>query len=620
VHCQGVEKLKIVGLKFILSFGKNGSYREMSALKFIHSEGMTIDSTSFQGSGNFALGLTRALYIQYSSATVTSCQFLGNTGNYGGAIHASRWSHITLNNSIFKENKALVDYGGGGAVFLAVQSVLTINGSIFEGNQAILGGAMRSLYSSVAVTNSVFLRNQGDNGGVIRAERSNAMLNTSAFIKNRAEEEGGVISAYKSSEIMVDGSIFKGNRAIFGGAIIAGEESTVHISSFPGDAAAGVPGHCNATSYWEEHLSLMGTFCSGEIQVSLGTTYFLSNIATHNGGAIYADHILTFTGNKIVFRNNSASNDGGAVHSDHYVSLSASPVDVRASYIRFEDNRAVIEGGAMYISSSRVRFLSSVSATFSGNEAQRGGAIMLNRYSQATLNGTVMKFEKNTADFGGAIDGDNSDLIVNAAVLEFVNNHARGNGGALRLDGRETLLNPQTKNFALFFANYSKFDGNWADNGGGAIYVRYLTTCEFSEAVYFSRNMAGTDGGAINALESRILFKESSSVTFQHNSAQNGGAVYISNAAYLYLEQLTILHSSHNHADQYGGVIYHEDVTVPNQCFLDKVDTRDFPFCFFQLRTWGDNLLSEASSYNDTSVKGGEFMYGGLLDRCRLYT
>ena len=99
--------------------------------------------------------------------------------------------------------------------------------------------------------------------------------------------------------------------------------------------------------------------------------------------------------------------------------------------------------------------------------------------------------------------------------------------------------------------------------------------------------------------------------------------MYFSSLASLVL-YYTVLETSHNYASQYGGAIYHEDTAHITQCNYVpcKLSTTDrkLPNCFLKTSYIGLPHMSRLSSYNDTAVSDGNFLYGGLLDRCLLHS
>ena len=86
------------------------------------------------------------------------------------------------------------------------------------------------------------------------------------------------------------------------------------------------------------------------------------------------------------------------------------------------------------------------------------------------------------------------------------------------------------------------------------------------------------------------------------------------------------VYSSYNFAHKYGGGMYYADSPTIHQCLrykglkLGSSSSVRLPYCFLQGEPC-DFLLHDTvliHSQNDTSGEEGDFLYGGLLDRCRI--
>ncbi len=159
-----------------------------------------------------------------------------------------------------------------------------------------------------------------------------------------------------------------------------------------------------------------------------------------------------------------------------------------------------------------------------------GGAAILD-LNRGTINALGVSFEGNVADGdGGAI---NSNGTVNIAASSFVGNQARGfanngnnpatgYGGAISMDGSDTLK------LAL-----TNFAGNVADKGGGAVYWS-AKNAEFSDVVFSGNIVNGTGsnstaprgGGAIYAAGNSSLTLIRTALSGNLAPTSNGGALY----------------------------------------------------------------------------------------------
>ncbi|MBN1261617.1 MAG: CSLREA domain-containing protein [Anaerolineae bacterium] len=105
--------------------------------------------------------------------TVTHSTFYSNTGKYGGGIE--NFSHLTLDSTTFYSNTA-EDTGGG----ICSHGALTVTNSTFYSNAAgARGGGINNNNGTLYETNGTFVDNRaGDNGGNIRNEETATLINT----------------------------------------------------------------------------------------------------------------------------------------------------------------------------------------------------------------------------------------------------------------------------------------------------------------------------------------------------------------------------------------------------------------------------------------------------------
>ncbi len=161
---------------------------------------------------------------------------------------------------------------------------------------------------------------------------------------------------------------------------------------------------------------------------------------------------------------------------------------------------------------------------------------------------------------------------------------------------------------------------NTASQYGGAIYNIQSQLVINSTESHFLHNSAYF-GGALYAYAGAITVKHSAA--FTSNSAQMlGGAIYFESGAILHLEPYSNLTMSHNHASKYGGAIYHQDAPNSDQCELKPgTFVPHIPQCFLNMRDLNYfSIFFTIISHNNSANEDGSFLYGGLLDRCRMYT
>ena len=117
---------------------------------------------------------------------------------------------------------------------------------------------------------------------------------------------------------------------------------------------------------------------------------------------------------------------------------------------------------------------------------------------------------------------------------------------------------------------------------------------------------------AISGFRSVLTFSDN--VIISHNIGQNGGGIALREASYVTLTPHTTLSISYNHADSFGGGIYHVD---------DHYSRLNEP-CFYQIDLDNDTSLSVREALEDTRVRllnntaylAGSQLYGGRVDSC----
>lgn len=323
----------------------------------------------------------------------------------------------------------------------------------------------------------------------------------------------------------------------------------------------------------------------------------------------------------VSIRNNSAIEAGGGILSV------LSNVISSAKHLYLTGNKVVEDtglfsgsGGAVLIVGGEYSppyyvgsFISRNSVHFLRNSAGRGAAILYYRdleYSRKSY-----------------LTSENAAVSL-LGFSNFTENTASSLGGAININ-----------NGNLIMSGESMFSGNEASYGG-AIYTVFdrtinilgpEPTLSFEGNIIFTHNKANVDGGAICSLGINIIFEnDTKNVSFEYNSAENGGAMYLKSGTMLILRYDVEVYTSHNYASKRGGGIYYQDTATLTQCNFElskrnKLYAEDdesielvmrLPYCFIYSQSDIKNISSRTKiySYNDTAELSGSFMYGGLLD------
>ena len=259
----------------------------------------------------------------------------------------------------------------------------------------------------------------------------------------------------------------------------------------------------------------------------------------------------------------SESQRGGAFFGyDSYLTLQG---------MRFEGNRAGVNGGAVLVGVENVGSVTIRQTTFEGNQAGlRGGAVFASSVA-TSIEDSV--FTGNQANVGGAFDQRYSNATVTRST--FSGNAATSDGGAI---------------------SFRRF--------GGLDHTLTLTDSTLSG------NTAGLDGGGINS-RGTISIQNS---TLSGNSAGTGGAINLADAASML--QMTDSTLVDNTA---GGSASHVFAAENNQATVYRtlLSGGGASACYLGgLQSGGDNLVTEAScsALGATVVSAGALQLGPLQD------
>jgi len=350
-----------------------------------------------------------------SVATITASDFIGNAGDGdGGAINAEDGGELTVDGCTFDTNIASDGFGGGN------------------------GGAIRvRLGTDSTLSNNDFTANSAEaNGGAIDLDTGTHDLSGNTFTGNSAGNTavGGAINIDNSGELNIDGDLYDGNTAGWGGAIYVRNDivADIQFSTFTAnDAVAERGGAIRANQG-----------ANGEITVSFSS--FDANTATTTGGGIALAGFGLFSSINNTWSNNVGIIEGGAIYMDSvddvYVEANtfcandggdeggaARSIDSGANSHEWlgnvvVENVSVDFGGGLRFSGGGDPNI--VNNTFIGNDSNDGGHIRVFQASADLVNNI----------FVDAVDGDGVSQFNTQGNRDFnlwFNNTANDVGGAL---------------------------------------------------------------------------------------------------------------------------------------------------------------------------------------------
>ena len=350
---------------------------------------------------------------------------------------------------------------------------------------------------------------------------------------DRTSSMGGVVFNY--SNVNVYGGTFEQNSSGRGAVIYNYRMANIYGGTFTGNYATKYGGvvYQAASQY-------------GELLVGKSSGYqvlFEGNSAGNSGGAIYSQTVnaIVIYGNTTFRGNRAVLNNGGAINNAGTLTIKGAT---------FEGNEANSKGGAIYLVYNdpdlTTRYAKVQDTTFSGNVANRGGAVGMMAGEAEYANGPIATFE-------GCTFTDNRATVTDATASDRF-------GGALYAIRKSTLT-----------VRDSMFAGNTADEEGGALYASGESTVRVSGSNFEgnSSTVSGGNGGAV-AVHSCVLDVSESTMT-SNSCAKNGGALYVSYASSSEVDSTVTLDNvefTSNTSANHGGAVYvtchvEEHVTPP---------------------------------------------------------
>ncbi len=440
VQSQGQTNLKIIGSTFVNGNAKyggaihiNGNTKQMTidgcnfinnvasedggAISRYESSSVDIINSNFEGNSAQWGG---AIYLRYTDGTIsnctfknnhasvdsgavsggvlTDCTFIGNTaGDFGGAV---AWG--SYNNCIFINNSAN-NYGGAIKNGNSIENCIFINnvakthdgGAIYQERSVKIdncnfkncfandfGGAICVVGSSnYKVLNCNFTNCYAKYGGAISYDLCNNInISNSYFDTCHSINSGGAVRIVRTSNNYVGDSIFKGNYAKVGGAIVIGgstdsysKNSIINNCKFINNSCTSEPG--GAVAHREAN------------NLKIYDSYFEGNSAVKSGAVDqwYREGLIFNS----TFKNNKASSDSGAVSGvilDSCILIGntaegngGAASNSVASNCTFENNYAKGNGGSVYVTEDSI---SLVNCKFLNSSSDKKGAAIYLYYGQ----------------------------------------------------------------------------------------------------------------------------------------------------------------------------------------------------------------------------------------------
>ena len=439
------------------------------------------------------------------SLNVKNCNFVGNSAEtWGGTIYGDNKAHLVINSTTFKSNSAVK---GGGAIIIKKMSHMIIQHCIFEDNSAALGGALNAnSNSTLKVTNTQFTKNRADGFG-----------------------SGGGIHVFDQVQMMVVNCTFKGNNGSFGGSI----QGTIHVevniietffargqaSSEGGAIAVTDQSHLSVvTCKFEENSSPLGGAIHGwsKTIIVISGSHFIKNTGSR-GGAIHVTNGYSFEIYSCVFHENFANDYGGALSGLYNRNM-------KIKMCTLSNNFSNRTGGAIRV--GWIEKMSITQCTFTNNTAGQAGAMDLLRVEMIHLRNTTFFRNKAHSTDGGTILFSKTQFKIKEC--NFHEAKAVGYGGA--------LSGTESKNIIMQNSDFVKNEAA----EGGAIFCRHIASFIINET-RFMENQAILKAGAV-ALSLNVSSNIYNS-KFNANVAGLGGAISIDHSVQAKFDSVGFFHN-----------------------------------------------------------------------------
>ena len=485
-------------------FSNIGQFR-ISGVNFTQSGNITVESVDIfiLEHSTFLKSNGTALTLMNTTASIADCYFVFNSqGTHKGSIETLR-------------TKEHVFAQVGGAIIVS-QSSATILNTSFEGNHAEFGGAIYGeLNSQISVIKSNFTGNKAKAGGgaLYAVSGCHVTIIDSNYQNNTVTGLGynsfGGALGFCHSAVLINHSHFSHNMANnFGGVISTALNTILNIddSEFYYNAAKD-DYNGGAMSTLESKVDIIrskfknnnhsGVIAAINSEIAISTSTFDNN----TGGVVIATRVHMFVWNSNFTRNSANESWYGGV-------MWLTNTNISIKYCNFTDNTAY-KGGVLEVTSTN---LSLIHNKFYRNYAFWGGVL------RALAGSFVITKEHNILKYNSGHQG----------IVHF------GESTGMLL-GRIAFIN----NKGSFIAHYSSvtFKRFTYFTGGSQLKTDEIITYQ--------------EGGAITGFQSSIFLD--GSCTIRNNSAENGGAIYLTQSKVNVLGRVQL---KNNSATANGGGIY----------------------------------------------------------------
>ena len=627
-----VTNISIINVQFLYNEAQTDDLGNFGyGVIFTHESNTYIDNSNFSHNsasvGGILVAFNSRLYI-------VSSTFNDNSASTYGGVMTLVMSSITITNSSFMMNNA----GQSGGVLYTLGSMVNITGdpltdyspswdgqlpdtfdalfsisnSTFTNNDAFLGGVMYTSKSLFSVAHCVFTNNDaGLNGGVMFTAESSFNISSSTFTNNNDIFGSGAMLTTNSLFSIID-SVFTGTKSgvmttIFSIFNVLHSNFTNNINRETGDGAAMYTSFSSFAIVNSSFTNNLATGDGGAMFTALSSFSIkncdFGNNRARNGG-VMDTRMSTFNITCTILTNNSAARAGGVIITQD------SSFNITDTV--FTHSAAGQYGGIMFLLGGSIDFTNCTFENNSGSLYVYNINITFRGYTHFESNIEPNKTENvATRQEGGAITAYQSNVLFTKKT-SLLNNQARRGGAMLTT---ESMIRIHDK---TIIANNVATESN-----GGGIFLQQ-SMCEIKGNCSISNNHA-VNGGGFHVTSSSVSIYQQGSLEFVNNSAElNGGGMYLQTNPRVYMlktkpsfldEEMEKLLVFTGNSAMHGGAMYVADDTNILAC-LPSTEYLIQTLALYQLPFHMDVQTENLIFSENTAVKRGPNLFGGLLDRC----
>ena len=373
------------------------------------------------------------IYCPHPSVLVEDCSFSNCMAMEGGAIMWSHLGELEANRLTFYNCSA--EFGGG---FCSTMGTHSIQDSTFDSCSTLSGGQGGAVFcdSSALTLQTATIeacRSLDGVGGGIALRDASLTLRDCTLTSNESQQRGSGLYALRSS-VSDQRSVITNH--IESTAVYIDMDLSNNTSEFIGTLF-------ERNGFYAEDNQSQGAVALERIHNEQGAYQprmrFVDCTFNHNGSDVYGGGAIRSDGVDAeiklctFFANYSldSSTDGGALHFQD--------ANAEITNTTFSGNFSEGHGGAIYLADSMAAV---VNSTFNSNYAARYGGSIESRYgSQLSVNGCHFQgVLGNAAEYGGAIDIDESADTTSIIASSFTGCAVSGAGGAIYTDGPDTYI------------------------------------------------------------------------------------------------------------------------------------------------------------------------------------